>query len=91
MEHPVDLPSVRFQESNEEITTQTITFTEEPKSCDQHMHEDSEHIDAEIVSSEIFDNGSLHYGCPHYRRRCRIRAPCCNEIFDCRHCHNEAK
>ncbi|KAI8568877.1 hypothetical protein RHMOL_Rhmol02G0234600 [Rhododendron molle] len=29
--------------------------------------------------------------CPHYRRRCRIRAPCCNEIFDCRHCHNEAK
>ncbi|KAJ6743610.1 CHY-TYPE/CTCHY-TYPE/RING-TYPE ZINC FINGER PROTEIN [Salix viminalis] len=29
--------------------------------------------------------------CLHYRRRCRIRAPCCNEIFDCRHCHNEAK
>ncbi|KAL6991149.1 RING-type E3 ubiquitin transferase [Sarracenia purpurea var. burkii] len=26
-----------------------------------------------------------------YRRRFRIRAPCCNEIFDCRHCHNEAK
>lgn len=29
--------------------------------------------------------------CSHYRRRCRIRAPCCNEVFDCRHCHNEAK
>ncbi|KAH1244871.1 putative E3 ubiquitin-protein ligase RZFP34 [Glycine max] len=29
--------------------------------------------------------------CQHYRRRCRIRAPCCDEIFDCRHCHNEAK
>jgi len=29
--------------------------------------------------------------CQHYRRRCRIRAPCCNEIFDCRHCHNDAK
>jgi len=28
--------------------------------------------------------------CEHYRRRCRIRAPCCNEVFDCRHCHNEA-
>ncbi|XP_010649778.1 E3 ubiquitin-protein ligase MIEL1 isoform X4 [Vitis vinifera] len=28
--------------------------------------------------------------CKHYRRRCRIRAPCCNEIFPCRHCHNEA-
>uniref|UniRef100_A0A2P2KUI9 Zinc finger family protein n=1 Tax=Rhizophora mucronata TaxID=61149 RepID=A0A2P2KUI9_RHIMU len=31
------------------------------------------------------------YGCSHYRRRCKIRAPCCNEIFDCRHCHNEIK
>lgn len=29
--------------------------------------------------------------CSHYKRRCKIRAPCCNEIFDCRHCHNEAK
>ncbi|KAL4558839.1 hypothetical protein LXL04_037042 [Taraxacum kok-saghyz] len=32
---------------------------------------------------------SLH-GCNHYRRRCKIRAPCCNQIFFCRHCHNEA-
>lgn len=29
--------------------------------------------------------------CKHYKRRCKIRAPCCNETFDCRHCHNEAK
>ena len=28
--------------------------------------------------------------CKHYRRRCMIRAPCCNEIYACRHCHNEA-
>ncbi|KAL3334746.1 hypothetical protein AABB24_031129 [Solanum stoloniferum] len=34
--------------------------------------------------------GKMGYGCEHYRRRCRIRAPCCNEVFDCRHCHNEA-
>ncbi|KAH6818878.1 CHY-type/CTCHY-type/RING-type Zinc finger protein [Perilla frutescens var. frutescens] len=34
---------------------------------------------------------SANYGCKHYRRRCKIRAPCCDEIFDCRHCHNEAK
>uniref|UniRef100_A0A0E0K8Q4 CHY-type domain-containing protein n=1 Tax=Oryza punctata TaxID=4537 RepID=A0A0E0K8Q4_ORYPU len=31
------------------------------------------------------------YGCVHYRRKCKIRAPCCGEIFDCRHCHNEVK
>ncbi|XP_011079733.1 E3 ubiquitin-protein ligase MIEL1 [Sesamum indicum] len=36
------------------------------------------------------DFGKLLYGCEHYRRRCKIRAPCCNQIFTCRHCHNEA-
>ncbi|PKI78809.1 hypothetical protein CRG98_000876, partial [Punica granatum] len=35
--------------------------------------------------------GSGSFGCSHYRRNCKIRAPCCNEVFDCRHCHNEAK
>ncbi|XP_047981793.1 E3 ubiquitin-protein ligase MIEL1-like [Salvia hispanica] len=34
--------------------------------------------------------GKMGYGCKHYRRRCKIRAPCCNEVYDCRHCHNEA-
>jgi hypothetical protein len=28
--------------------------------------------------------------CEHYRRRCKIVAPCCKEVFPCRHCHNEA-
>ncbi|KAK9124120.1 hypothetical protein Sjap_013722 [Stephania japonica] len=37
------------------------------------------------------DEGFGDFGCVHYRRRCKIRAPCCDEIFDCRHCHNEAK
>ncbi|KAG0468495.1 hypothetical protein HPP92_017823 [Vanilla planifolia] len=36
------------------------------------------------------DFGKLEYGCDHYRRRCKVRAPCCNEIFHCRHCHNES-
>lgn len=43
------------------------------------------------TGTEILEKEMLQYGCSHYRRRCRIRAPCCNEIFDCRHCHNEAK
>ncbi|XP_047316614.1 E3 ubiquitin-protein ligase MIEL1-like [Impatiens glandulifera] len=36
------------------------------------------------------DSGKMQYGCEHYRRRCQIRAPCCNQIFSCRHCHNES-
>ncbi|XP_072966663.1 probable E3 ubiquitin-protein ligase RZFP34 [Typha angustifolia] len=47
--------------------------------------------DLNLVSKEKLEKGVMQYGCMHYRRRCRIRAPCCNEIFDCRHCHNEAK
>uniref|UniRef100_A0A7C8ZPQ2 RING finger and CHY zinc finger domain-containing protein 1 n=1 Tax=Opuntia streptacantha TaxID=393608 RepID=A0A7C8ZPQ2_OPUST len=41
-------------------------------------------------ANERLDFGKMGYGCQHYRRRCLIRAPCCNEIFPCRHCHNEA-
>ncbi|GFP81503.1 ring finger and chy zinc finger domain-containing protein 1 [Phtheirospermum japonicum] len=44
-----------------------------------------------VTGAETLDKGYLEQGCSHYRRRCRIRAPCCNEIFSCRHCHNEAK
>lgn len=48
-------------------------------------------------TNDSLDKASLHsrermkHGCTHYRRRCKIRAPCCDEVFDCRHCHNEAK
>ncbi|XP_059430407.1 E3 ubiquitin-protein ligase RZFP34-like [Corylus avellana] len=48
----------------------------------------SEFSDEDVSLMEL---GSGNYGCSHYRRRCKIRAPCCSEIFDCRHCHNEAK
>ncbi|KAL6648159.1 hypothetical protein ACP70R_012383 [Stipagrostis hirtigluma subsp. patula] len=34
--------------------------------------------------------GRMGFGCKHYRRRCRIRAPCCDGVFGCRHCHNES-
>ncbi|KQK23675.1 E3 ubiquitin-protein ligase RZFP34 isoform X3 [Brachypodium distachyon] len=37
------------------------------------------------------DSGSEQYGCAHYKRRCKIRAPCCGEVFGCRHCHDDAK
>lgn len=29
-------------------------------------------------------------GCPHYRRACKIRAPCCQKLFTCRLCHDHA-
>lgn len=30
-------------------------------------------------------------GCKHYRRKCRVVAPCCGDVFWCQHCHNEVK
>lgn len=29
-------------------------------------------------------------GCRHYKRRCQIVAPCCNQAFTCRFCHDDA-
>lgn len=29
-------------------------------------------------------------GCPHYRKKCKIVAPCCSKVYVCRLCHNEA-
>jgi hypothetical protein len=30
------------------------------------------------------------YGCTHYIKNCKIKAPCCNQMFTCRRCHDEA-
>lgn len=37
------------------------------------------------------DHARGEMGCKHYRRRCKLIAPCCGEAFWCRHCHNERK
>ena len=29
-------------------------------------------------------------GCPHYRRRCSVKAPCCGQFYTCHNCHDEA-
>ncbi|KAK7291673.1 hypothetical protein RIF29_07000 [Crotalaria pallida] len=31
----------------------------------------------------------LTYGCQHYKRNCKLLAPCCNQLHACIHCHNE--
>lgn len=61
------------------------------KSSDGCMSEEDARNNLDANATERLEKGYMQYGCSHYRRRCHIRAPCCNEIFDCRHCHNEAK
>ncbi|PWA94064.1 CHY-type/CTCHY-type/RING-type Zinc finger protein [Artemisia annua] len=44
-----------------------------------------------VVHAEVANTDEGNFRCTHYKRRCKIKTPCCDEIFDCRHCHNEAK
>ncbi|KAL0447472.1 UNVERIFIED_CONTAM: putative E3 ubiquitin-protein ligase RZFP34 [Sesamum latifolium] len=75
-----------------EIGNMTLAGESDVQPPQEHHIPKKESISEEMVTgNERLDKGYLKYGCSHYRRRCRIRAPCCNEIFDCRHCHNEAK
>ncbi|XP_077211780.1 putative E3 ubiquitin-protein ligase RZFP34 [Tasmannia lanceolata] len=90
----------QYTENNEpEILQQTINKDNETRtdascsqlSCGECMPTEQSIDDLNMDPAEKQERGYMEYGCSHYRRRCRIRAPCCNEIFDCRHCHNEAK
>ncbi|KAH1115410.1 hypothetical protein J1N35_008788 [Gossypium stocksii] len=60
---------------------ETKSYTTELKSVEFGNHQ----------NGSLMETGLGNYGCSHYRRRCKIRAPCCNEVFCCRHCHNESK
>ncbi|CAL0323124.1 unnamed protein product [Lupinus luteus] len=62
-----------------------------PKSNEPMPEEESNQSTDDINIIDLQGKGYMEHGCQHYRRRCLIRAPCCDEIFDCHHCHNEAK
>ncbi|KAL4359977.1 hypothetical protein AHAS_Ahas08G0131300 [Arachis hypogaea] len=74
-----------------------IMYSSEGKVYNLSSNTESMHGEELVQSKEhekindLQERRYMKYGCQHYRRRCRIRAPCCNEIFHCRHCHNEAK
>eukprot|EP00271_Cylindrocystis_brebissonii_P006683 TRINITY_DN19448_c0_g1_i1.p1 TRINITY_DN19448_c0_g1~~TRINITY_DN19448_c0_g1_i1.p1 ORF type:complete len:330 (+),score=49.32 TRINITY_DN19448_c0_g1_i1:271-1260(+) len=63
-----------------------------PTTCSSSDFVDDAACSKESLHREVaLKKGFMKHGCSHYRRRCKLRAPCCGEIFDCRHCHNEAK
>ncbi|XP_073386438.1 E3 ubiquitin-protein ligase MIEL1 isoform X3 [Physcomitrium patens] len=66
-------------------------FEGEEKVLAQDVELKEDILKEEMPVEDGLSIGKMEHGCKHYRRRCRIRAPCCNEVFDCRHCHNEAK
>lgn len=43
------------------------------------------------TSSRIAYHDSGQLGCKHYRRSCKVKAPCCDEFYVCRFCHDSAQ
>jgi hypothetical protein len=43
----------------------------------------------EDVAVTYHNSSSRILGCPHYMRKCKVLAPCCNQFFTCRFCHDE--
>ncbi|XP_048137268.1 zinc finger protein BRUTUS-like At1g74770 isoform X2 [Rhodamnia argentea] len=35
------------------------------------------------------DQLKMTYGCKHYKRNCKLLAPCCDQLYSCRRCHDE--
>lgn len=35
------------------------------------------------------DPHTLIFGCNHYKRKCKLFAPCCDKLFTCIRCHDE--
>lgn len=46
--------------------------------------------DVELGCSPSFrDPEKQIYGCEHYKRNCKLRAACCDQLFTCRFCHDK--
>ncbi|XP_057720465.1 probable E3 ubiquitin-protein ligase RZFP34 isoform X1 [Arachis stenosperma] len=81
---------LQFECNDMKHLTEGDAYATESNAEIDHREESSQSTDHE-KTNDLREKGYMEYGCQHYRRRCCIRAPCCNEVFDCRHCHNEAK
>lgn len=42
------------------------------------------------IGKSYHDEAEGILGCKHYRRGCKLKAPCCGKFYTCRFCHDEA-
>ncbi|KAL7600817.1 hypothetical protein Lser_V15G22907 [Lactuca serriola] len=73
----------RSQDKFEELK-QTMDYEEELKMfLSQGISANGDGMQAACL-----DFRKLKHGCEHYRRRCKLCAPCCNKVFWCHRCHD---
>lgn len=87
------------QEYEDDGWEEVGSSSEEDSAADSDSEGDS-HTSSESGSSDECEKKEategadgqeeLPFGCSHYRRKCKVVAPCCGNVFWCRHCHNEA-
>jgi RING finger/CHY zinc finger protein 1 len=64
---------------------------QQPQQAQQQQAQQQEAQQQQQAGDPAASRGCMEVGCDHYRRRCKLVAPCCNEVFWCRHCHNQVK
>ncbi|CDJ38348.1 zinc finger (CHY type) protein, putative [Eimeria tenella] len=68
----------------------SILFQSDEDSDSSSSSNSSEDSPKTVADEPAADAEGNALGCAHYRRKCKVVAPCCKEIYWCRHCHNEA-
>ncbi|CAN4100453.1 unnamed protein product [Withania somnifera] len=62
-------------------------LTQEKSHSEVVTAKDTEKIRGRCPS--FHDKMASVFGCKHYKRNCKLLAPCCNELFPCIRCHDE--
>jgi RING finger and CHY zinc finger domain-containing protein 1 len=98
-EHVPDLPEFGSESSSESDDNwsddNTVTMYEEPNYTSSEESDisscESQSMVLNIELPKKFNIDKMPYGCKHYLCRCSIIAPCCQTVYGCRVCHNEAE
>lgn len=55
----------------------------------EDIDEDEQLRDDDRTISDAEDQNDRANGCKHYKRKCKVYAPCCSKLVWCRRCHDE--
>lgn len=59
------------------------------KTCPQVACEEDHDEEIPGQCPSYRDHLKLTFGCKHYKRNCKLLAPCCNKLFTCIRCHDD--
>lgn len=67
------------------------SFTERKRAAELLLSREMLLADHASPSACADTEREVERGCEHYKRGCKLRAPCCGELFSCRFCHDKVK